>query len=181
MAREYDLIGHVPDVYAQIEEIQEILRVETLDTNALWVNTENIYNDAFIVTSTDYGLDRRYNFLNMPIIPGEDRETRIFKLLARYQEQAPYTWEALLNLLNGLLGEGNYLASRNVGTKILEVKLELTQSGQYNAVVDLLERIVPQNMVINISLRYNTWNQVKALTWNQVKTKTWDEIKEGVL
>lgn len=181
MAREFDLINHVPDVYSKIEEIQEIMKVETTYINSLWVNTENVYKDAFIITSTDYGLDRRYKFLDMPIIQGEDRDTRIFKLLARYQEQAPYTWLSLKVILDSLVGEGNYLATRNVATKNITVRVQLTKASQMKAIEDLLERITPQNMTINVILLYNTWDMVSNETWNDVSNKTWNEIREDVI
>ena len=181
MTREINLIDHLPPVYQSPEEMQEIMRVETPYINSLWVNTENIYNDAFILTSTDYGLNRRFEFLNMPIDPNDDRETKIFKLLARYQEQAPYTWRSLHRLLDSLLGVGAYGLTRDVANKTIEVRLELTQAAQYEAVIDLLERVVPQDMIILVQLRYNTYNQLSPFTHNQLALKTHDELREDDL
>ncbi|WP_432358823.1 putative phage tail protein [Sporosarcina sp. UB5] len=90
-------------------------------------------------------------------VPATDAiETRRFRLLSRHQEQAPYTNKVLRQLLDGLLGTGNYEFKRNTAEKWITVKLELTVKGQFETVEFTLERITPQNMV---------------LQWNYVTTK----------
>lgn len=181
MAREIELINHLPEVYKEPEEMREIMRIETPYINALWSNTEQIYTDSFILTSGEYGLNRRFEFLGMPILAQDDIETKRFKLLARYREQAPYTRRSVRALLDSLLGEGNYILDISPSEKTFDIQLRLTQRGQFDAVVELLERVVPQNMVVNTGIRYNIWEQVRSLTWSQVKTRTWNEIKEGAI
>lgn len=181
MAREVELINLLPNVYKEVEEMQEIMKVENPFINGLWANTEQIYTDSFILTSTNYGLDRRFKFLNMPIVPGEDRDTKVFKLLARYQEQAPYTRRSLKKLLDSLLGEGRYILDIDAANKTLKVRIELTVSGQYDAVIDLLERITPQNMVIIVELRYNTYGQLRTFTHAQLSSYTHKHLREEVL
>ena len=181
MTREVDLINHLPEVYKKIEEFQEIMKVESPVINSLWQNVQNIYDNSFILTSNDEGLDRRYRFLGMPIMPGEDLETRRFKILTRYQEQAPYTWRSLINLLNSLLGEGNYVLTRDVPNNEVRVKLELGIAAQYDALVDLLERIVPVSMNLFVELRYNTYGQLRPFTHAQLSAYTHENLREGVL
>lgn len=181
MAREIELINHLPEVYKEPEEMREIMRIETPYVNGLWANTEQIYNDSFILTSSDYGLDRRFRFLGMPIDSTDTLETKRFKLLARYQEQAPYTRRSLKKLLDSLLGEGRYILDIDAANKTLKVRIELTVSGQYDAVIDLLERVTPQNMVITVELRYNTYGQLKPFTHAQLSAYTHKDLREEVL
>lgn len=181
MAREVDFLGYLPQIFKEIEEIQVVAHVETPILNGLWQKIEEILKDQFIVTATDSGLSRQEKMLKL-IVPATDTtETRRFRLLTRYQEQAPYTNKVLKQLLDSLLGEGKYFYERNVAEKWVKVKLELTVKGQFEVVELMLERITPQNMMLTVELRYNTWGKIKQFTWGQLKTKTWGQIKEEVL
>lgn len=181
MAREVDLLQHLPPVLHEIKEFVEIANTENQTINALWQNVADLMNDRFIVTATENGISRREKALKIHPSSSDSIETRRFRLLTRYQEQAPYSWKVLQQLLNNLLGEGKYELTRNVAEKWLRVKLELTVKGQFQAVEAMLERITPQNMVLTVELRYNQHSLLSQYTHTQLATFTHKQLREEVL
>lgn len=181
MVREIDFLGYLPQIFKQVEEIQAIAHVETPILEGLWQAIEDILNDQFIVTATDSGLSRQEKMLKLNVPATDTIETRRFRLLSRYQEQAPYTNKVLKQLLDSLLGEGKYYYERNVAEKWLTVKLELTVKGQFEAVELMLERITPQNMILKVELRYNQHIMLTRYTHAQLAAFTHKHLREDVL
>lgn len=181
MAREVDYLGYLPEVFKTLKEIEAMAYVETPILEALWAKIESIMNDRFIVTATEDGLSRREKALEINVLETDTIETRRFRLLARYQEQAPYTYPVLKRLMNSLLGTGHYTMERNVAEKWLKVRLELTAKGQFEAVEMMLERVSPQNMILEVTLRYNQHALLKKYTHAQLKVFTHRQIREDVL
>lgn len=181
MAREVDVSSYLPPVLQEVKELVEIANIENPVLETLWQEIENTLNNQFVITANENGAKRYEKMLKMSV-PGTDAlETRRFHILTRYQEQIPYYFKVLSQLLDSLLGEGRYLLNRDVANKTLTVKIELTVKGMFDAVIVMLERITPQNMVLVVDLRYNTWGKIKQLTWGDLKTRTWRQIKEEVI
>lgn len=183
MARKVDVLSHLPPVLNEIKELVEIANVENPVLNALWQEIENVLNNQFVLTiNEDKNGAMRYEKMLKLNVPATDTlETRRFRILTRYQEQAPYTWPVLKNLLNSLLGEGNYTMTRNIAEKWLDVKVELTVKGQFDAVQILLERITPQNMLLTVGLRYNQHGTLQRFTHGQLRAFTHEQLRSEVL
>lgn len=71
-----------------------------------------------------------------------------------------------------------YVLTRDVANKTLFVKIELTVKGQFDAVVVMLERITPQNMVLDIELRYNQHSKLAQYTHAQLAVYSHEQLRE---
>lgn len=181
MARDVDILSYLPPILRDIKEIIEIAQVEKPVLEEIWENIENALNNQFLVSANESGLSRYEKMLKISTPATDSIETRRFRILTRYQEQAPYTWRLLKQLLDNLLGEGQYELKRNVAAKTLSVKIELTVKGQFDAVVVMLERITPQNMVLSVELRYNQHSKLAQYTHAQLAAFTHKQLREEVL
>lgn len=181
MAREVDIIGYLPTILHEIKEIVSIANVEKPILKALWQEIENTLNNQFVVTANENGARRYEKMLNISAPPTDAIETRRFRILTRYQEQAPYTNRVLKQLLDSLLGEGQYELKRDVAAKILSVKIELTVKGMFDAVVIMLERITPQDVILNVQLRYNQHSTLARYTHAQLAAFTHRQLREDVM
>lgn len=181
MVREVDIIGYLPSVLHEIKEIIAIANVEEPILETLWEQIENTLNNQFVLTANEEGLSRYEKMLKFQAGESESIETRRFRILTRYQEQPPYSYKVLKQLLDSLLGEGQYLLERNVAEKWIKVRLELTVKRQFEAVEVMLERITPQNMLLTIELRYNQHVLLKKYTHAQLKAFTHKQMREEVL
>ncbi|MGE7840141.1 putative phage tail protein [Lysinibacillus sp. NPDC093712] len=181
MAREVDIIGYLPSVLHEIKEIVAMANVEKPVLEALWQEIENTLNNQFVVTADGKGASQYEKMLKLSVPASDSIETRRFRILTRYQEQAPYTNRVLKQLLDSLLGEGQYELQRDVAAKTLSVKIELTVKGMFDAVVIMLERITPQNMVLTVQLRYNQHSTIARYTHAQLAAFTHQQLREEVM
>lgn len=181
MAREVDLLSYFPSVFHEIQEIVEIANAEKKPLEGTWQAIEDSLNNQFITTANEEGVSRYERMLKMNVPATDTLETRRFRLLTRFQEQAPYTITVLKQLLNSLLGEGQYELNRDVENKTLTVKMEVTVKGQFDAVFIMLERITPQNMLLTVELRYNQYSKIAELTHSQLAAFTHKQLREEVI
>lgn len=181
MAREVDVLSYLPQILHEIKELQKIAEIENPSLSDVWELVESVLNNQFVLTAGERGLARHEEILEIKSGATENIETRRFRVMARYQEQAPYTYKVLKQLLDSLLGEGRYVLDRNVAEKWVRVKLELTLKRQFEVVELLLERVTPQNMILHVELRYNQWAKAKTLTWGDLFNRKWREVKDEVI
>ncbi|MEK4146426.1 putative phage tail protein [Robertmurraya sp. FSL W8-0741] len=181
MDRDIDVLSYLPPVLREFKENQEIAKVENPQIVRLWQATEQAMNDQFIETSTEYGVSRRERMLHIFPAGTDTLETRKFRLLTRYNEQAPYTRRVLRNLMNSLCGEDGYTLSIDVAQKVISVRVELTVRGMFDAVVDMLERITPVNMVMDVQLRFNQQSNLSKYTHAQLSQYTHDQLRNEVI
>lgn len=155
------LIEYLPEAFKTVEENEAILTMaeqpEMVDS---WGALDNAMNNQFILDATEYGISRLEKI--MKIIPKANHslDDRKFTVLARNNEQPPFTMRILVRQLETLCGEGEYSVSRDVDKKILKVRIALTSENKFNDVADLLERIVPADMIIDLDLMYITHFEV---------------------
>lgn len=181
MARNVDVVQYWPPVLLDIKEMLAIAKAENPVLSALWELIEQTLDDQFVVTTTENGAKRYEQMLSIYPADNDSLETRRFRILTRYQEQAPYTEEVLIRLLNSLLGDGSYELTINKAGKTLDVKLELTIRGMFDAAKDLLERIVPQNMELTVQLRYIQHSMLQGYRHTDLRPFTHDQIRNGVI
>lgn len=179
--REVDILEHWPSMFQQLAEFIEIAKAENPNLEYIWNKIEEILDNQFIVSANEEGLKRYEKILKINVPATDTVETRRFRLLTKYQEQNPFTYRVLENLLNSLLGEGKYVLIRNVGDKTLTVKIELTVKGQFDSVCDMLERIVPQNMVLSVEIRFNQHYKFESMTHEQLSTFIHQQLREDVI
>lgn len=157
MVKEVDILNYLPPILREVKELQRVVELENWSLEEMWRKLEQVLDNQFILYADEEGLARYERMLN--ISPGgtETLETRRFRLLATYQEQAPYSIRVVRRLLDNLLGVGNYEFTRNAAEKWVRVKLQTSDKRQYEIVEILLERVTPQNMVLDIVLRLNEY------------------------
>jgi len=175
------LIGYVPTVLKEVKEYQALTYGEQAEIFKLFDEIQTALNNQFVITSTEYGVERWENILNIVPKATYTLDERKFTILSRLAEELPFSYRMLAQILNKLCGENGYWMGVNHDLYELTVKVALIAKNNYNDVETLLNRVVPANLIINLSIRYNTWNIIKGFTWGQLKAKTWREIKEEVL
>jgi len=183
MSKQVDILSYLPSILQEIKELQTIANMENRSLEEVWNLVESVLNNQFITTLDERGAARHEKVLKLQSGETETIETRRFRILAKFQEQAPYSWKVLNQLLDSLLGEGKYELTRSTSEKWVKVKLELTVAREFEIVEVLLERVTPQNMILHVELRYRQWQEVKQLSWGDLfnGNKTWSDVKEGDL
>ena len=180
MVRDISVIGYLPEVLQEVKELKALDSVENPILEEEWKLAYEQLDNGFVETANEFGLSRYEKMLKLKVSDLDTIETRRLRVLTRFQEQAPYSYKAIINILNTILGEGNYTFQRDVANKTVNMKIQLTIANQFAIIEDFLERVLPVNMNYNIELMFNTWDKFKTQTWGNLVTQTWDDVKEGI-
>lgn len=177
---ERKLIDYLPLVVRAYAELQGVMESEQSEMERVWDSAEGLLENQFIATATNTGLSRWERILGITPKGTDSLADRRFRILARINEELPYTLPQLCDILETLCGKDNYSVEMEEGGYRLIVKIGLVAKNNFNDVAALLNRVVPQNMIVNVLQLYNTWGMVAegGRTWADLATRTWQEVKE---
>ncbi|NFG22702.1 DUF2313 domain-containing protein [Clostridium botulinum] len=181
MDREIDISNYVPKILQEFKEFKTIANTENPEIKLLWKALKDAFNDQFVNDATGNGIKRWESILK--IIPkGTDSlDFRKFRIITRLNERLPYTYRLLEQQLTTLCGkDGYYLELKNKEYTLI-VKIALTAKSNFYDVVDLLERTVPANIVIDLSLLYNQQLTLSKYTHKELSAYTHNKLRNEVL
>lgn len=181
MPKTIDLLKYQSPIIQQIREFKAIANVENTKHEAVWQAVEDAINDQFANTLTDNGCKRWESIMQIEKKDTDDISFRRFRILSRLNEQLPYTYRVLALQLRTLCGEGEYSMELQNEDYTLVVKVALSAKDEYNDVSATLRRYVPANIVIDLSLLYNTYEMIEPFTYEDLETITYQDIREEVL
>ncbi len=173
--------SYFPDLLKEVREFQKIAEAENPELLFLWDELGAVMDNQFIDTASKIGVARREKMIKISPKASDTLEERKFRLLARYNENIPYTLRALQGQLSILCGENGYRLEINYGAFSLKAKLELTNKKNVEAVGEMLERIVPANMLLKVELLYNQHQLLRKLTHEEMKAYSHLALREEAL
>ena len=175
------LIDYLPLFIQNFNEIKRIMGAEQVDVESAWINAENVMNDQFVTAATENGVKRWESILNITPKATSTLEERKFSILARLNEQLPYTINTLKTSLTSLCGADGYVLNLDSDHYELLVKLALTNKNNFESVVQLLNKIAPANIVTNVELMYNQHELLSSFTHSQLAARTHEDIRSEVM
>lgn len=173
-----EIQSYFPDLLKEVMEFQKLAKAENPELLFLWEEMEQVLDNQFIDTATKTGVARRERMLKITPKATETLEERKFRLMARYNENLPYTLRTLQSQLSILCGEKGYRLEINYGAYSLKAKLELTNKKNVEAIGEMLERIVPMNMLLTVELLYNQHQELRQLTHGAMRAYTHEGLRE---
>lgn len=108
--------------------------------------------DSFIHSATEYGVKRWESMLQIAPSAGETLEDRKARILTYLNLKLPYTWRVLKQLIEGIVGADKVTLDLVNDEGKLIVHTDRTSDEKLQTVSDLIERVVPMNLVVE---RYN--------------------------
>lgn len=181
MAREVDITNYIPPVLKDYKEFKAIAIAINPELNLLWQAIEDALNDQFIMDATENGTKRREKIIS--IIPkGTDTlDERKFRLISRENEKLPYTYRVLQQRLIKLCSSNGYSLEVSNNTFTIKVRVALTNKSNYDEVELLLDKMIPKNMIIDLSLLYNQHSTLAKFTHAQLSAYTYNQMRNEVL
>lgn len=145
-----------------------------------WTDAENVFDDQFIQNATENGVKRWENILGITPKGTYTLDERKFNVLARTNEQLPYTMKQLHSSLASLCGDDGYTLKLDADAYELTVKLALSNESNIEAVEALLYKMIPANIVNNVRM-FNTYFIVGGFTYEQLSKYTYKDVREEIL
>lgn len=177
---ERQLKDYLPIFVQEYAEIDAIMDAEQVSVENAWIDVEDVMCDQFVLDATENGVKRWESILNMKPKGTYTLDERRFNILVKLQEQLPYTVEALKTALTAICGEDGYLLRIDNNRYILTVRLALYNQNNVTAVSELLNRMIPANLIISIAL-FNTHNILHAYTHGYLSNYTHKQVREEIL
>ena len=176
------LIDYLPAFMQDVVEMNVILDViEQPEIVKLWEAFDDAMNDQFIMDATENGVEKWEEILKITPKPTSTLDERKFTILARLNEQLPYTMRTLENSLKALCGENKYSIELTSNEYTLLVKLALIAKNNFNDVVNLLNRVLPANLIIKVQIMYNSHKKLSVYTHEKLGQSTHSNLRNEVL
>ena len=107
--------NYVPDLYKNNIEMINIINSEEQEfENYIKLDIDNAFDDNFIKTATEKGIERYENMLNIPVNKDLDIEDRRNQVIIKLLATPPYTFNRLLEILDMYCGKNNYEIYQNI-------------------------------------------------------------------
>jgi len=151
MVREVDLISYLPPFMQEYLELKKTLQSEQIDIQALEDETEKVKNNQFMLTCDEDGISRFEEMLGLTSYSEDSLESRISRVITRWNDSLPYTIKSLAERLKTLCGEDGYMITPNFNDYELNIWVRLSMSGQVDELDYMLNYIIPVNLVVNVS------------------------------
>lgn len=181
MARIIDLKALLPQLMTEYTELDGIMTVETTELNRVEAEHEAVVNNRYITTCNENGVARFEHIMSIVPNSNDTLEDRQFRCISKWNQTIPYNYKVLDEKLAMLCGEGMYELIVDFENQRVFIKLALANKNQFQSVVDLVYSIVPCNMLVDISIMYNTYEVLSKLTHEQMSAYTHEQLRNNVI
>jgi hypothetical protein len=179
--RPIDIYSYFPPVVAETKEIKHISNALTNEFKRLQKARDETYKNQYVSILEPSGCKRWEKMLNIPAKQTDSIETRRMRIASQLVSEIPYTKETLKSILTSLCGENGYFLEIDHANLNIVVELELIVKEQQSIVESTLDRIIPANMTLSVSLRYATHEELAKYTHGQLAAYTHDELRNKAL
>lgn len=170
-------LAYLPSFLAEIQELEVLGETEDVAMGEAEDTLRSAGDHFYVETMTTDSLARWESILGLTSGSGIDLEDRRFRLLTYMIPQTPFTITKLGQLLAELCGEDGYSLTL-VDEYTLVVRVTLTSKLAFSSVASLVERVAPANLILDVSLFYNTHGFVGETTHSVLSNFTHQSIKE---
>lgn len=175
------LIDYYPPGLKKVLEYQLLCTTVQRSVDALLEEIQKVLDRQFIATSDEIGLRRYEKIYGITPKTTDTLEDRRFRILTKINETLPYTIPRLKQMMEALCGAGNYSVVLDADNYTLAVKVGLAAKKNFESVDEMLGRVVPANLVIDLSQLYNTYEELRTFTHAQLAAHTHDQLRNEVL
>lgn len=179
--REINILSYLPDFIKEFREFEKLAEAENPELLAIWGTLKNVKDDQFVKDSTENGVKSWEKILRITPKGSDTLEDRKFRILTRVNEKLPYTYKKLEQQLATLCGEEGYSLKLLNSVYTLIVRVALEAKSNFEEVKKLLQRTVPANMIIDLSLLYNQHLLLKDYTNVILSNYTHEQLRSEVL
>lgn len=172
----------LPAIFTDNADLQAVFCAEMAELALLAEQINQSRQDQFITTATIAGITRWEAIFNIQADTlTESLEERRRRVQMRLLERVPFTYRTLVEKLNHVCGDGNYVLQLDHGNYSLKIKLELTVKRMFDSVKETVQSMAPANLILVVELRYRTHQELRRYTHAELSQWTHQELREEAL
>ncbi len=172
------LIDYLPPVLRDVAEFRAINAANEPEISRAWESLEQVMANQFIDDADEYGVQMWEQELKILPKGTDTLEARKARIRSQWNLELPYTLTWLRRWITATTNGLPYEMS--VKDYTLAVRLSLVAKDQYGEVAAMLKRIVPANMAISLTLKYNQHFTHADKTHEQLALFTHDQLRNEV-
>ena len=143
------LKNYLPFIVREYDVYEALMAAEQPELSLAWDSYDLTFANQFIDTADNYGLSRWETMLQIVPQAGDTIESRRIKIKAKLNTIVPYTIRALIQKVDALADGEPYTVNIAEATYILHIITQWETNGKVDGLKDILERMVPVNIVID--------------------------------
>lgn len=179
--RKVDISRYWADVFSSLREEQEIAKSVNPEFSLLWSRIRQFLNDCFVETAQLYVVERWEKIVGITPKVTDTLEERRNRILYMMQVTLPYSEGTLKHIyLAGIVGEGNYRVTVDPVNCTIEVLLNPAKQTQWDDVVQMLDTILPANMVLTVGYMGTPNSMLEQYTHDELSAFSHDEIRDNL-
>ncbi len=150
MIRDVELLKHLPLFIQEYREIRTIMNSENPEFQSAENETEIIFNNQFIQSCNIKGIAKFESLMGIIPEPDDTLESRISRVLTRWNDTVPYTFIVLCQKLDTLCGKNNYEIIRDIDKYTMNITTHLELTGQAEELDYILDYMIPANIAMTV-------------------------------
>nr|DAE76057.1 MAG TPA: tail protein [Caudoviricetes sp.] len=176
------LINYLPEFLREIREYSQIMNITGYEIEQAERSRRSVLENTFIDDLNELGIERWEKMLNLHPKDTETKADRIFRIKSYMTGDRPYTLIALTKQLEQLCGGSERVSVKLVADKYtLKAEVSLKAKNQMGEVTKVIRKMLPCNMLLDCSLKYNKYNMFKPYTYGQLSEYTNTQLRESAL
>lgn len=178
MLREPNILDYLPEFIARVHEIIGHAEGENPELKMEWDAIEQAWNDQFLYTMGEYGIKRWEKIIGINPYAEDTLEDRRFRIINRLNSNVDYTYRRVYEHLLQMTGSENAFTMQYIAEIwTLQVRVALSHKQQFREMKEWLTEIIPLNIILDISLLYNTHRMLSKYTHRFLSGYTHDGLK----
>lgn len=150
MSRQVDIAKYYPNIMKEVREFKWIATVENPELLLLWGTLGEVLSNQFIADLLVSGAERWETILKIRAKDTDTMEIRRARILAKINEDIPYTHRSLEQKLTAIYGENMTTVDIDYSRYAVSVTLDLSMMPNITTVDRLLQVIIPANLTKKI-------------------------------
>ena len=175
------MLSYYPEVLKTIHEFKAITDVEGYEFDELKINSENVLNNAYLLTMDETRIMEWEKLLNIRPLENSSIDDRRETIVARIRGQGKLNTE-MINTIVKTFTDGT--AYSWVEDNVLHITITPplgNKSYQFANVEQELRNKLPAHLGLSVTRNYRTWGEIRSSypTWEDVTNNfnTWDDVR----
>lgn len=176
-----NIMNYYPSIFKTVREYKALAEIEDFEISRLDARLIDVLDNQFVVSMNEAGCTRMEKILSIRKQDTDTLAERRFRILSVLNSQLPYSYRNIEKQIRSLCGDNNYTMSLDKENYKVIVRVALTAKKNVQAVSEMLDDTLPCNLIMEVSLLYNTYEMLQGRTYGEIARYTYQQLREEEL
>lgn len=171
---------NAPDIITNIPDIAKIYEINEGQCNDLEISIQSMDQNIFLDSMNEDMIVRWEEMLQITPNTDDTIDDRRFRVKTKVMERLPYSLRVIQQKLDTLCPDGYVMTISEDRTEI-NIRLMLKSKKMVKDVGELMEEILPLNMIFNVTITWNQYIVYKSQTYGDLTKYTHKTMREEIM